>query len=377
MATAYEPIDLNKVPAAEVKEQVEEKPINTTVRYLWYGSALLAIIIASLGFWIASRYQPLLLSLSTSHTVTSNQKSMTFVWTLIGTILAFATGTLFNQLLKISLQQTVAQQGVKIGLIEFWTRVYSRKWLHDHRNQRFFLSAFSVIFAIACGLLVSAYTGLITPTYVYLQSPLWSSELDLSSEAFWQWYQNAGENLLGQCGQVKTYGKGHNALTLALCPQTKDPLPYVSAGIAAIEAKYADYDPTTNVLGMSFNGTTKGVLPHGWNTIPFFDTFPNANQPPVLNYNYSMIQQGISTNVTCSVLGLNSNITWLNQSESILTTYNGANQEEIFTQGMVFRNKALGIAYQDNLLISGPNFVATFSNGMMHFFLVRCVWEAY
>jgi hypothetical protein len=87
----------------------------------------------------ASRYEPLLLSLSTSETVLTHAKSMTFVWTLCGTILAFATGTLFNQLLKISLQQKVAEQGVKIGLIEFWTRLYSRKWLHDHKNERIFL----------------------------------------------------------------------------------------------------------------------------------------------------------------------------------------------------------------------------------------------
>lgn len=367
MATAYEPIDLNKAGTTTVKEQNEEKPINTTVRYLCYGSALLAIVVASLGFWIASRYQPLLLSLSTSHTVVNNAKSMTFVWTLIGTILAFATGTLFNQLLKISLQQTVAQQGVKLGHIEFWTRVYSRKWLHDHRKGRFLLSAFSVVFAIACGLLVSAYTGLITPTVVYLQDDLSASELDLSSEAFWQWYQDAGERLLNSCGQIKTYGKGHSALTLALCPQTKDPLPYVSAGIASIEAKYAEYDPKTSVLGISFNGTTKGVLPHGWNTIPFFNTFPVANQPPVLNYNYSVVQQGISTNVTCSILGENSNITWLTQGDPILTTYNGATQEEIYPQNVTFYNEARGIDYQDNYLISGPNFVATFSDGTIVF----------
>ena len=286
---------------------------------------------------------------------------MTFVWTLVGTILAFATGTLFNQLLKISLQQKVAEQGVKIGLIEFWTRVYSRKWLHDHKNSRLLLSAFSVIFAIACGLLVSAYTGLITPTYVYIQDDLWSSELDLSSEAFWEWYLAAGNKTLESCGQVRTYGKGPNAVSLALCPQVKDPLPYVSAGLAAIEARYAEYDPTTSVLGMSFNGTTKGVLPHGWNTIPYFNTFPNVDQPPVVNYNYSMVQQGISTNVTCSPLGLNSNMTWKGQSDAIIYNTNGANEESIFLQNVTFANKARGIDYQDNLLISGSTFVATFS----------------
>lgn len=78
--TAYEPVELNKNAATSVKEQSEEKNINTTLRYLWYGSALLALIVASLGFWIASRYQPLLLSLSTSQTVLTHAKSMTFVW---------------------------------------------------------------------------------------------------------------------------------------------------------------------------------------------------------------------------------------------------------------------------------------------------------
>lgn len=283
--------------------------------------------------------------------------------TLIGTILAFATGSLFNQLLKVSLQQKVAEQGVKIGLIEFWTRIYSRKWLHDHRNERLLLSAFSVIFAIACGLLVSAYTGLITPTYVYIQDGLSSSELDLSSEAFWTWFQQSGDHLLNECGQVKTYGKGSKALTLALCPQVKDPLPYASAGIAAVEAKYANYDPTTNVLGMSFNGTTKGVLPHGWNTIPYFDTFPTVDQPPVLHYNYSMIQQGISSNVTCTIVGQNTDIVWLGSSPLNITTTNGANQENLAIQNVTFAKPQYGYTLDYNLMLSGPDFVATFTYG--------------
>ena len=162
MSTSYEHIPIDQRQDAQTKDEFEQKNINTTVRYAWYGTALIALIVASFGFWIASRYQPLLLSQSASETVLHNAKSMTFVWTLLGTILAFATGTLFNQLLKISLQQTVAQQGVKIGHIEFWTRVYSRKWLHDHRSERVVLSAFTIVFAIACGLLVSAYTGLLS-----------------------------------------------------------------------------------------------------------------------------------------------------------------------------------------------------------------------
>ena len=58
MATPYEPVDLNKsaITATETKDTLEERNINTTVRYLWYGSALLCIIFASLVFFIASRY---------------------------------------------------------------------------------------------------------------------------------------------------------------------------------------------------------------------------------------------------------------------------------------------------------------------------------
>ena len=129
--------------------------INATLRYLTYGSILLLIIIASIAFWAAGRYNPVVFSVGATRTVETHSKSMTFVWTLIGTILAFLTGTLFNQLLKVSVQQRVAAQGLKIGFIEFWSKVYSRKWLYDHRSGRLVLSVFSVIFAIACGLLVS------------------------------------------------------------------------------------------------------------------------------------------------------------------------------------------------------------------------------
>ena len=148
-----------------------------------------------------------------------------------------------------------------------------------------------------------------------------------------------------------------------MCPQVVDPLPYVSAGLASIESKHARYSPTTNVLGISFNGTTGGVLPQGWNSISYFNTIPSAEQPPVLNYNYSMIQQGVSANVSCQTLGLKSNITWLQQGEFLVTTTNGATQEEIFMQNLTFGpNKAVGIDYQSNLLLSGPNYIATFSS---------------
>ena len=50
-ATTYEPVDLNQASLGEVRDNYEEKSINTTIRYAWYGSGLLALIIASLGFW--------------------------------------------------------------------------------------------------------------------------------------------------------------------------------------------------------------------------------------------------------------------------------------------------------------------------------------
>lgn len=74
-------------------------------------------------------------------------------------------------------------------------------------------------------------------------------------------------------------------------PQAQDPLPYISAGLSSIETKYAEYDPTTSVLGITFNGTTRGVLPQGWNTISYFNTVPTHDQPPVMYYNYSVIRR--------------------------------------------------------------------------------------
>jgi hypothetical protein len=57
-ATTYEPVDLNQASLGEVRDNYEEKNINTTVRYAWYGSGLLALIIASLGFWYVALGRP-------------------------------------------------------------------------------------------------------------------------------------------------------------------------------------------------------------------------------------------------------------------------------------------------------------------------------
>src|ERR1700761_7733954 len=74
-----------------------------------------------------------------------------------------------------------------------------------------------------------------------------------------------------------------------------------------------------------------------------------------------MVQQGVSANVTCHNLGLKSNITWLAQEESLVTTTNGATKETIFMQNITFGpNDVYGFDVQDNLLITGPNFIATF-----------------
>lgn len=116
----------------------------------------------------------------------------------------------------------------------------------------------------------------------------------MSSPAFDTWFANTGAYLVKNCSVSKTYGRKSKAVTLALCPQVQDPLPFVAAGLAAIESEYAEYEPKVNVLGLSFNGTTRGVLPKGWNTIKYFDTFRNFDLPPVQNYNYSMIRRCMS-----------------------------------------------------------------------------------
>lgn len=108
--------------------------------------------------------------------------------------------------------------------------------MHDHRSGRLPLSAASVVLAIAFGLFVSAYTGLITPSRVYLEGMVSGSELDMSSPAFNDWFDSTGTYLVRNCSVSKTYGHRSKAVTLALCPQVNDPLPFVAAGLAAIES---------------------------------------------------------------------------------------------------------------------------------------------
>ena len=116
---------------------------------------------------------------------------------------------------------------------EVWSRVYSRKWLHDHRSGRLFLSLSSVVLAVAFGLLVSAYTGLITPTRVYIQDDIIGSELDMTSSAFNSWFNRTGQYSVLNCSTSKMYGVRSKAITLPYCTPDRQ-LPFRLFANAAI-----------------------------------------------------------------------------------------------------------------------------------------------
>lgn len=222
---------------------------------LWhalYLSALIALIAGCVAFWAYSRFRHVHYSYVNAYYAQAYGKEFTFLWTLMGTILSNITVILFKQVLMLTARQEVQGPGVSIGRIEFWSKLSTQKVLVDFGRPRLLLSSTTLLFAITTGLLTSAYTGLITPQQVYFHEHLIGTELDLASPAFARWYQNNQDIANGTC-EFLTYGNSSDAISLSTCPYIQDPLPMVSAGLAALSA-YLDVYATLSIIGNAFLG---------------------------------------------------------------------------------------------------------------------------
>lgn len=72
----------------------------------------------------------------------------------------------------------------------------------------------------------------------------------------------------------------------------------VSAGISAAQTYLDSLMSSIHIIDKNFDASTGGVVPIGWVGLPGFanTTLTGTTYP---SYNYSLLQQGLSANVTC------------------------------------------------------------------------------
>lgn len=78
----------------------------------------------------------------------------------------------------------------------------------------------------------------------------------------------------------------------------------VSAGISAAQTKLDALTSSIHISDKTFDASTGGVVPIGWAGLPGFAniTFASLTGTTYPSYNYSLLQQGLTANVTCQSL---------------------------------------------------------------------------
>ena len=172
----------SSTPIAQAARQ-----IHALKHHLVLGLALLATIVATIGFWAGTLAKPLYFSYDASNWVMYNPTLATFTWTLGGTLLSLTTTWLFNQLLRTTCRQVISSGTVDVRTIEFWSRLSAGRVLHDLSVRNLKLSAATIVFVMAAATLTPGYTALITPTLLVFNQTTTTHYLDITSSGFQGW----------------------------------------------------------------------------------------------------------------------------------------------------------------------------------------------
>lgn len=162
------------------------------------------------------------------------------------------------------------------------------------------MTTFTIATWAVATLLTTAYTTLLTPTNILTTEPISGSEVNFHSDDLNHWFFSS--NKPGFSCDWVTYTSKTGTVKYPMCPAISDPVTFISSGVMNALASLGTPNSFIGISDSLFNGTTGGVLPFGWNGIQALNdvNFTHSGQHDLgLNYNYSLIQEGYSTDVDC------------------------------------------------------------------------------
>ncbi|KAK8242957.1 hypothetical protein IWZ00DRAFT_575967 [Phyllosticta capitalensis] len=273
----------------------EPRPYRT---YAFYGGSIVLLFALTVSFWAWSAVTPIIYPLHFGLWLKSHPKSATILWTSCGSILSAVTLHLLNQILHLMVKQKI-QSSTSLSTIEGWSKLSNHKYFFDRRSP--WLTTFTIATWAVATLLTTAYTTLLTPTNILNTESIFGSEVDFLSDDLVDWFYNNkyGEDF--ECDWV-TYTSKTGSIRYPTCSSIEDPISFLSSGVMNALASRGTPNSFIGVSDSLFNGSTGGVVPLGWSGVQAFNdvNFTHPSQDDLgLNFNYSLIQQGWSTDVDC------------------------------------------------------------------------------
>ncbi|KAG2065350.1 hypothetical protein BDR04DRAFT_1108609 [Suillus decipiens] len=249
----------------------------------------------------------------------NHPQELTMVVTLIATVLSVTTAILFTTSVKDALRHRTVSR--PISLIELTAGVALSKGSYILRHEHFRLTSLTLFLFVVLRLLTAGWTTLLTPIYFSLPIIMQGSELDITGTAF--------QTLLSDEFQAQGLAYIRNDAFEVL------DIGGMLSGISAAGQTYG-IPGTFNFNGAKYNVSTGGIVPtieeySGSNGVPG----PNGTRlgfsggnvtvntgeilgertsvpiPQGFSRNYSMLQQGLTANVSCQpIASSNTQYAW-------------------------------------------------------------------
>ncbi|KAG1887762.1 hypothetical protein F4604DRAFT_1614076, partial [Suillus subluteus] len=258
------------------------------------------------GFMIIVwRLEYVILPDSVVHLITRYPTVLTLVSTVISTILSVITTFLLSFAVKKAVNHYITRP---ISLVELHTAIALTKPQPLLRWNHYKLSLFTLIFVCLVTLLNSSWTTLLLPTVLLWPVPISGTDLDLASSAF--------DTKLGSDSQKSGCKDGVSLHGL----NTIDIMASMSGTSATRLAVAGGNESVFAFNGVSYNTSSGGILPAvedyaGTTLYPgdigleYYGGKVVVNTTVIkdrgLTRNYTVTQQGLSANISCSDLDPN------------------------------------------------------------------------
>ncbi|KAJ7718768.1 hypothetical protein DFH07DRAFT_1011479 [Mycena maculata] len=242
------------------------------------------------GFLVAVKHRgPLALPFSTAVWAANNPHLVTLTATLISTLLAACSSFFFSYALRRSMSLYLLRP-MSLAALGASVNISMRSLVFHRRNWKW--PAVSLLCFIMAGIQTSVWSTLITPVKVVISTPLVGREIDLSSPIL---QQLSDANALTACQTAESDMEVYGGVP--------------ESGYANGQA-YLGLPAAVSLLGQGFNVSTRGILAATLNDTHVGSWYIPATaqsvdvRPSGISNSYSMIQQGFSADVSCTLQNL-------------------------------------------------------------------------
>ncbi|KAJ7605689.1 hypothetical protein DFH06DRAFT_1487151 [Mycena polygramma] len=232
---------------------------------------------------------PIALPFSTAVAASNNPHIVTLVATLISTLFAASSSFFFSYALRRSMSLYLLRP-VSLAALGASVNISMRSFVFHRRHWKW--PAVSLLCLIMAGIQTSVWSTLITPVRIVISTPLIGHEIDLASPSLPSIWENTAVN---KCEANAQDGAVYGGVP--------------DSGYANGQS-YLGLPAAVSLLGHGFNVSTRGIAPATLN-----DTHVGTWSIPAaaesvgsprsgISSSYSMVQQGFTANVSCSLQNL-------------------------------------------------------------------------